>query len=88
MHLNTRKNIDTFLPLKKDVRSKRELTPEEKQMIASAMGLGEKHWYQCANGHVYCIGECGVPKVRSKCPYCGAEIGDPQSQKAAFVGRK
>lgn len=33
------------------------------------------HWYQCPNGHVYTIGECGGAMQQSTCPECGAIIG-------------
>ncbi|KIJ49701.1 hypothetical protein M422DRAFT_66154 [Sphaerobolus stellatus SS14] len=33
------------------------------------------HWYQCQNGHIYTIGECGGAMERAVCPECGASIG-------------
>ncbi|KIO21375.1 hypothetical protein M407DRAFT_245509 [Tulasnella calospora MUT 4182] len=33
------------------------------------------HFYQCPNGHVYVITECGGAMVESKCPECGCAIG-------------
>ncbi|GFQ91309.1 NFX1-type zinc finger-containing protein 1 [Trichonephila clavata] len=47
----------------------------EKQSILKAMGLSKGHWYQCPNGHVYCITECGGAMVESQCNECGARIG-------------
>ena len=36
---------------------------------------GNGHWYQCPNGHIYTIGECGGAMEQSRCPECGAAIG-------------
>jgi hypothetical protein len=54
---------------------KTELTREEKAMIHKAMGFSQGHWFNCPNGHPYCITECGGAMQESKCPECGAEIG-------------
>lgn len=62
-----------FLQLSKLVQV--ELSKEEKAMIVAAMGLGKGHWYNCPNGHVYAIGECGGPMQKAKCPECKADIG-------------
>ena len=51
------------------------LTVAEKQMIRNAVGLGKGHWYKCAKGHYYAIGECGGAMETSKCPDCGGDIG-------------
>jgi hypothetical protein len=32
-------------------------------------------WYQCPNGHVYAIGDCGNPWENAKCPECNESIG-------------
>lgn len=47
----------------------------EKQTILKAMGLSRGHWFQCPNGHVYCITECGGAMQESRCNECGASIG-------------
>ncbi|CAL1276814.1 unnamed protein product [Larinioides sclopetarius] len=47
----------------------------EKQSILKAMGLTKGHWYQCPNGHVYCITECGGANQESVCNECGERIG-------------
>ncbi|KFM67868.1 NFX1-type zinc finger-containing protein 1, partial [Stegodyphus mimosarum] len=47
----------------------------EKQSILKAMGLSRGHWYQCPNGHVYCITECGGAMQESRCNECGERIG-------------
>ena len=47
-----------------------ELTPEEKMEIVNAMGVKKGSWYQCRNGHMYTIGECGGAMETAKCPEC------------------
>ena len=44
-----------------------------KAMTAEFSGTG--HWYRCANGHPFTVGECGMPMEMAKCPACGAGIG-------------
>lgn len=51
------------------------ISVEEKRMIVSAMGLKQGHWYECPNGHTYCITECGGAMQESKCPVCREVIG-------------
>ena len=55
------------------------ITNEERKQIVKAMGFATTgHWYQCPNGHVYSIGECGGAMVESNCNECGARIGGSQ----------
>ncbi|KAH9907356.1 hypothetical protein F4778DRAFT_768940 [Xylariomycetidae sp. FL2044] len=58
------------------------VTPEELAAIKTAMVSGaggiathSGHWYNCANGHPFAIGECGMPMELARCPECGASIG-------------
>ena len=44
-------------------------------MIVKTLNLGRGHWYQCPNGHVYAIGDCGGAVSTSRCNECGATIG-------------
>ncbi|XP_058708338.1 E3 ubiquitin-protein ligase RNF213 isoform X2 [Poecile atricapillus] len=37
--------------------------------------LGGLHWYECPNGHLCTVGECGLPMEMSRCPDCGVPIG-------------
>jgi len=39
--------------------------------------------YQCPNGHVYTIGNCGGAMEQGTCPECGAVIGGAQHRAAA-----
>ncbi|KAM5476967.1 hypothetical protein MauCBS54593_000238 [Microsporum audouinii] len=59
-----------------------EVTSAEKDAIKAAMLSGPRgiathsgHWYNCANGHPFVIGECGMPMELARCPECGASIG-------------
>lgn len=51
------------------------ISEEERLMILDAMQLRQGHWYQCRNGHVYCIANCGLANQNSTCPECKAPIG-------------
>ncbi|PWY83340.1 P-loop containing nucleoside triphosphate hydrolase protein, partial [Aspergillus heteromorphus CBS 117.55] len=51
---------------------------EERMAVVAAMArefLGTGHWYYCANGHPFTIGECGGAVQESTCPECGAPVG-------------
>ena len=51
---------------------------EEKQQVYAAMAgefSGTGHWYPCANGHLFRVGECGMPMETARCSQCGAQIG-------------
>ena len=43
---------------------------------------GRGHWYQCPNGHLYVVGECGGPMQTGKCPECQAVIGGTHHRPA------
>ncbi|KAI9097309.1 hypothetical protein DFS34DRAFT_685944 [Phlyctochytrium arcticum] len=54
------------------------VTDEERQAVYNAMNVefrGSGHWYRCANGHPFTIGECGMPMELATCPECGAAVG-------------
>lgn len=65
------------------------LADVEARMIFAALGLtgqgftGTGHFFQCPNGHVYVIGECGGAMQTSRCPECGARIGGSQHNLVA-----
>jgi hypothetical protein len=54
-----------------------------KRDIGSGVGSFGGHWYECPNGHVYTIGECGGAMETSRCPECNAEIGGMNHQSAS-----
>jgi len=54
------------------------VSSSEMRMVVAAMAgefRGTGHWYRCANGHPFTVGECGMPMELAKCPACGAGIG-------------
>lgn len=66
------------------------VTNEEMENIVKAMARefrGTGHWYRCANGHPFTVGECGGPMQQAQCPQCGAPIGGQHHQAAEGVTR-
>ncbi|KAL8823199.1 MAG: hypothetical protein Q9191_006082 [Dirinaria sp. TL-2023a] len=66
------------------------VTNAEKAAVYAAMAQsfqGTGHWYYCANGHPFTVGECGMPMETSRCPQCGATVGGTHHQPAAGVTR-
>jgi hypothetical protein len=54
------------------------LSSSEMGMVVQAMAKefsGTGHWYRCANGHPFTVGECGMPMQLARCPECGAGVG-------------
>ncbi|KAK3618084.1 hypothetical protein LTR22_026492 [Elasticomyces elasticus] len=54
------------------------VSTSEMRMVVTAMAKefsGMGHWYRCANGHPFTVGECGMPMQLARCPACGAGIG-------------
>ncbi|KAH8689897.1 NFX1-type zinc finger-containing protein 1 [Talaromyces proteolyticus] len=71
-----------------------EVTVEEVEAIKKAMVSGPRgiathsgHWYNCANGHPFAIGECGMPMELARCPECGARIGGQHHEAVQGVTR-
>ncbi|KAI4145818.1 MAG: hypothetical protein LQ340_006150 [Diploschistes diacapsis] len=66
------------------------VTNAEKAAVYAAMAQsfqGTGHWYYCANGHPFTVGECGMPMETSRCPQCGATVGGTHHRPAAGVTR-
>jgi hypothetical protein len=40
-------------------------------------------WYKCPNGHLYVVGDCGMPMEESSCPECKKVIGGTNHIPAA-----
>lgn len=58
----------------------------EKAAVYAAMAQsfqGTGHWYYCANGHPFTVGECGMPMQTARCPQCGATVGGSDHQAVA-----
>jgi hypothetical protein len=61
---------------------------EEKAAVYAAMAYdfrGTGHWYYCENGHLFTIGECGMPMETSQCPQCGSPVGGYDHQAIGGV---
>ncbi|KAI4197444.1 MAG: hypothetical protein LQ348_002163 [Seirophora lacunosa] len=66
------------------------VTNAEKAAVYAAMAQsfqGTGHWYYCANGHPFTVGECGMPMETATCPQCGATIGGTHHQPTEGVTR-
>ncbi|KAF2117095.1 putative NF-X1 finger and helicase domain protein [Lophiotrema nucula] len=66
------------------------VTSEERRSVLAAMAKefrGTGHWYTCANGHPFTIGECGMPMQLARCPQCGAAIGGQDHRPTEGVAR-
>jgi hypothetical protein len=67
------------------------ITEAERLMVVNAIGLSKGHWFQCRNGHVYAIGECGGAMETARCPDCKEIIGgrnhalDPSNRLAGHM---
>ena len=64
------------------------VTTEEKAAVYAAMARefsGTGHWYYCANGHLFTVGECGMPMQTSRCPQCGSPVGGQYRQSVEGV---
>jgi hypothetical protein len=47
----------------------------QKAVNDAARGNENPTWYECPNGHTYCLFDCGRPWVVFKCKSCNADIG-------------
>ena len=66
------------------------VTSSERAAVYAAMAQsfqGTGHWYYCANGHPFTVGECGMPMETSRCPQCGATVGGNDHRPAVGVRR-
>ena len=66
------------------------VTNAEKAAVYAAMAenlRGTGHWYYCANGHPFTVGECGAPMETARCPQCGATVGGDDHRPAEGVRR-
>lgn len=62
------------------------VTNAEKAAVYAAMAQsfrGTGHWYYCANGHPFTVGECGLLMETARCPQCGASVGGGAHHDAA-----
>ncbi|XP_024542459.1 NFX1-type zinc finger-containing protein 1 [Selaginella moellendorffii] len=67
------KNNASAESLKEMVRKR--LTHQVMEAMQTAESNLRGKWYQCPEGHVYAVGDCGRPYAESRCPDCGSTIG-------------
>ncbi|KAJ6499128.1 hypothetical protein C8R45DRAFT_981206 [Mycena sanguinolenta] len=71
--------VDEWAKLEKSIRMDTFYEPvslDEKMAVVRGMNFSHAgHFYQCPQGHVYVITECGGAMERANCPECGAPIG-------------
>lgn len=89
----TRGMTDEIADVQKMLRESTFYMPvsnDEKAAVYQAMARefsGTGHWYYCANGHPFTVGECGMPMQTSRCPQCGEPVGGQSHQAVAGVVR-
>jgi len=66
-----------------------ELAAIKAAMVSGSSGIATHtgHWYNCANGHPFAIGDCGMPMEHACCPECGARIGGDHHRAVEGVTR-
>ncbi|KAG0698145.1 hypothetical protein DFH29DRAFT_943008 [Suillus ampliporus] len=71
--------VDEWDAIKKAVHGStfyQEVSLKEQMEIVRAFNFGSTgHFYNCANGHTFVIGECGGAMEQSICPECGSPVG-------------
>lgn len=66
------------------------VTADELRAVYAAMANefhGTGHWYTCELGHLFTVGECGMPMERAHCPECGSPVGGQSHVPAEGVRR-
>jgi len=64
------------------------LRPDEMKAVYDATSRelgGAGHWYRCMNGHLFTVGECGMPMQLARRPQRGGQIGGQNHQAVAGV---
>ncbi|KAI0182886.1 hypothetical protein EV127DRAFT_377975 [Xylaria flabelliformis] len=80
--------VDAAEKMLRDAVFYTEVSAAEMRAVYKAMAgefLGTGHWYTCANGHPFTVGECGMPMEQARCPECGAPVGGADHQAAEGV---
>ena len=84
------KEVSAALKMLRDSTFYEPVTNVEKAAVYAAMAQsfqGTGHWYYCANGHPFTVGECGMPMEMARCPQCAAPVGGADHQPADGVRR-
>ncbi|TRX91630.1 hypothetical protein FHL15_007412 [Xylaria flabelliformis] len=80
--------VDAAEKMLRDAIFYTKVSAAEMRAVYKAMAgefLGTGHWYTCANGHPFTVGECGMPMEQARCPECGAPVGGAHHQAAEGV---
>ncbi|KAI0553283.1 hypothetical protein F4679DRAFT_571330 [Xylaria curta] len=80
--------VDAAEKMLRDAVFYTEVSAAEMRAVYRAMAgefLGTGHWYTCANGHPFTVGECGMPMEQARCPECGAPVGGAHHRAAEGV---
>ena len=84
--VNTKTMLKEVEAVEKELRESTfytAVTNDEKRAVYAAMAMdfrGTGHWYYCRDGHLFTVGECGMPMETSVCPQCGAPVGGRDHQ--------
>jgi hypothetical protein len=82
--------IDAVQKMLSDAVFYSDVSTEELRAVYKAMSRefsGTGHWYTCANGHPFTIGECGMPMELARCPECRAQVGGERHRAVQGVNR-
>ncbi|KAF4124507.1 Superfamily I DNA and/or RNA helicase [Geosmithia morbida] len=82
--------VDATEKMLRDATFYAPVSQKEKLDVFRAMQRefsGTGHWYTCANGHYFTIGECGGAMEERMCPDCGAPMGGQHHTNAQGVRR-
>lgn len=80
--------IDTAETMLREAVFYTQVSEDEMRSVYQAMAgefRGTGHWYTCANGHPFTVGECGMPMQQARCPECGAPVGGQSHRPAEGV---
>ncbi|KAI9460071.1 hypothetical protein HD554DRAFT_2028943 [Boletus coccyginus] len=71
--------VDEWEKIERSIRTNtfyEPVSPEERISIVKGFNFAQAgHFYNCPNGHLFVITECGSAMERSRCTECGAVVG-------------
>jgi DNA-directed RNA polymerase subunit RPC12/RpoP len=75
-----KKSVNKMESLKQKLQAQRQQINEQERReviaaVSAGMGSARGHWFECPNGHVFAIGECGGAMQVGNCADCGERIG-------------
>ena len=84
------KEVEDVEKMLRDATFYATVTNDEKATVYAAMAnelRGTGHWYYCANGHPFTVGECGTPMQTPVCLQCRSPMGGRSHQSVEGVTR-